>query len=1278
MKTRGDCHVTLDGLAPGRVDAGRRPRRWLFSAVPTPLLLCLVAVTAPAGEPRVGSRLHAAAHPNHYIILVDASGSTGGTPAREQAFRNALFTVMLPRLYHHGYGPQIPPFDSDRDVLSLHHFGVVSGNAQNAYRQLEKHDLLSQYVHSAFVRRGHVRESVLRPHLFPGQRYNLTLMSWAKPLALWASRTRSVRAVSHRTFMVIVTDEIPNAATLAQESDQMMRWARKRDAREIAGILAEVSDRYVFSDGNGGARWAWQQTITPGDGSTPFFVEVYEITPVRQRAWQQQGERIEPLLGPRVTWAMFGLPPTRALVATELRPDFLRWLASARGVTGEIGVQIGRTVTNAPWSGTSHWRLTIAQPDTAGHARNMRISVQLELTQDDPWLGTSTVHYTYSTPLVVPPLPLYQAVQLLVVLIVVSAASWLAYHRFVATHFYAELPGSVEIVPLPRIGSVTKTARVTPSTRSLALTLRVPPVWIQWLLYRGSTLSVRSSGAPVAWVVDTEWLSTVRLPARAKQYQAVWTADSDGPTTVELDVRHRKGQAAMSVKYAEQSASRRDASHKRVWDYYVALDLGSETMAAYYRPVSSPAGRGGMVHLQAHARLFVAESRGKPALVMDGRAVSPRLRTRFELQGRRQPRCLPVEHAFLDFVSSDPGRPSRLPGYEASLIRYFFGEREERGILNPNLVPNPKVVFQLGALPGTLMVEASGTTPEHVQYVELTAEKLIHHMSAQVVRNFILRSPQLAGVPGNRIHLTLTIPNVYSLAHAQSIREFLTRYLVEERKEVGEVAVLYESDAIAYYALDRHYREPALRLWRQCCDRIGAGGSFRLVTVDVGRGTTDLSMIEVSRPAPRPRDAPASGQLPPSGVPQIRHVVLARTGRSDGGNRLSHILAAHYDRMFRKAFTQSGNLVGVTQAPFSLLSLSPGEPAPLPQQADALLHLEALIERVKAHFTEDYQARLPIPEQRELVRPLVERVLESFGGVAQKDQTEFSERLVQALLLPLARSGYIRVLGLLARLARLLPRNRLADWLTAQQRREESLAYGPTPDELAQLRTDIENYVEDTVGLIDELGEMAASRGGRTAEAGPARLAKVFGAGATFVVVAGQASQFAPLRRAISEAFAAYGVSDETHVGWLTGSRAKEACCMGAVSFQFSGHRIENEAELHGTYGMWKEIIPSEFVPANMTTINAGATDVIRLSAAAGCAFVYTTRTLANRRTDFGLEDGMTAYLRGFTGDRFAVRYDRDRARLVVDEVPVSLATFGDLGENMWPRLWPERLPPSL
>src|SRR4029077_17963340 len=220
---------------------------------------------------------------------------------------------------------------------------------------------------------------------------------------------------------------------------------------------------------------------------------------------------------------------------------------------------------------------------------------------------------------------------------------------------------------------------------------------------------------------------------------------------------------------------------------HVALDLGSESMAAYYDDPTS--GKSGMIKLQDKAsKLLPGTSAGDIEYLYDQTAngsanlPSPRLWNRVSLVYTTQPVAPPVEHAKI--ILGDPGNPQK------SLFQYFRTMNSWARDLRK--MPNPKILFQhqiKEILPTSIQAVPEGN-------VNLTPELIVKHLSLQVILNFVLNSKELENADRSNILLTITVPNVYSLPHAESLKEFIKDYA-----GVGKVEILSESDAIAYFVL---------------------------------------------------------------------------------------------------------------------------------------------------------------------------------------------------------------------------------------------------------------------------------------------------------------------------------------------------------------------------------------------------------------------------------------------------------------------------------------------
>jgi hypothetical protein len=195
----------------------------------------------------------------------------------------------------------------------------------------------------------------------------------------------------------------------------------------------------------------------------------------------------------------------------------------------------------------------------------------------------------------------------------------------------------------------------------------------------------------------------------------------------------------------------------------------------------------------------------------------------------------------------------------------------------------------------------------------------------------------------------------------------------------------------------------------------------------------------------------------------------------------------------------------------------------------------------------------------------------------------------------------------------------------------------------------------------------------------------------TIVVIAGQASQFKPLKQAIKTKLSNMNLTAEQSLD-LKGPLAKEACCKGAVIYQRSMAKSMNQYEIHGTYGFLAAIASEDkFKPVNMSEINFGNEDEVEFYTKQEYQFIFSPQVFGVHFEEPTLTEGSIALIKNFTGTRFKVKYDLDRNKIMVAEVPetdpknlpnklhyydTELATFGSIRESIYPKVWPEVLMP--
>ncbi|HEV3075992.1 MAG TPA: hypothetical protein VHB47_16345 [Thermoanaerobaculia bacterium] len=768
------------------------------------------------------------------------------------------------------------------------------------------------------------------------------------------------------------------------------------------------------------------------------------------------------------------------------------------------------------------------------------------------------------------------------------------------------------------------------------------------------------------------------------------------------------------------------------FEYFIGLDLGSESMAACFQ--HRDAARQATIDLQARAEelagLKAGTGMGRVDLLYDelpndGRKRSHRLRTRISLREGQQPSPLPDEHARLPLVD----------GSETSIFKFFHLELQA---LASKLVPNPKLLFQTGISDVIPAVKAPGAEERSVQY---EPAELLSHLTVQVVNNFVLSAKELtadARRHGQRAFdpstalLTLTVPNVYSLTHVKELEDFVRRHT-----GVGEVRTMYESDAVAHFMIGepqegepRQVQEMKQQIGQVLKQRRRDAGSCRVLTIDVGKGTTDLSLFnyDFNRRAR-----------------SFTHDVLGRTGRSHGGARLSYILVEHLERriqqVLERAKRMSGpisNAVAEKRQSVSLLIQPPAAAV----RGKLLGTAEELVEAYKRALDENYRLA---PEVNLL--PLVEGLVEVIGeeiaaapsiapalaaaksaatasrgpgfeatgpgaaasgaprpGAAassvrdpssdphdqlQRDLRQLKDSLAAAITFPreLPRdaggpppqqaegawrrwvSAWWRFVGACRRL------------VGRPSARPAPAPARPASDPaFAELRAKLEGYVrQNGVEPLEWLYYMANQREHRRARG------RVIGGEDTFVVVAGQASRFKPLRKAIRERVRdLVGINLERQLLFLPDQLAKLACCFGAQSYYLAALTCNNPDEIMGTYGFLSRFV-TELQNLDMAKFNQR--DAVQdVSLMPGSYWlVYQPRAFGRAEApEEDFDRGSMAYIRSYAftrGGAIRVRYRGWKYGIEIAQNgtafdPVRFgATYGNLGntlDDIYRKTWPE------
>lgn len=557
--------------------------------------------------------------------------------------------------------------------------------------------------------------------------------------------------------------------------------------------------------------------------------------------------------------------------------------------------------------------------------------------------------------------------------------------------------------------------------------------------------------------------------------------------------------------------------------YYISLDLGSDSTVAFVkRPMDSEYQ---LLDLQYFGQALAAE----PRLLEDdqGRPLR-RLRSRYgvnreftvgePLEKRTDPdygyvEMLPAEHATTDLVDFDSyivehGRGGDLSrfGRPNKCLFKFFDDKSHAFPLE-SLLPNAKLVFQAGiGMEREFEVRVKDGQPE--RYFFEPAE-IIKNQICLILENFVRQHPFMREGRGrppewDECTVVLTVPNTYSPLH----RDLLAK-MVRETLHCP-VETITESDAVVFYYLAQAM--PNLGL-----DSELGEWTHHYLTIDVGKGTTDLTLMDVSFRVPNERTKTAY-EIAADDNRLRQHVfVLARTGRPSGGARVTFLIAEFLEKLIDIALR--AELPDESGSPIRLTRRGPFSPSESHTKTRAFLAFETICEKLKRTLDlEAGAAVFPDPGSTDdssfLSAYLARQVPDAFDprGVKYPDIASVMRNVDYAVR---------RVLEFPS-----VWRGEVATQNPAQSAEIEK-AY-------KELRDQIAKYVHENVDeLLIELAQAHLSENESTgirnagaalramvAEPSPRPWAKMDDTDRdirTHVIIAGQASQFAPLRRRLEQ-----------------------------------------------------------------------------------------------------------------------------------------------------------------
>jgi len=1243
------------------IDFTRRRHRSILNVLSfnvTKLIILSFLILLP-WRPCPAQTIKLPSHPNHYIILIDASGSTIETAEKQNKFRY-LLTDFFPRfLFRNGFGASIPPIVPDEDVMSLLHFGIVNEYNDAAFKSLKKYSFFADYIHPKLINQKGVDEKRFKNMVWPDVFYRITVLAWSRPLALDFLLKRNYAGESHRVFLITVHDGLFNAGTIQEEVNLAENWGNRQQLPGVKEAIRRINESYLLTDGKRAEGRAWSQDIAVGDEH--FFLEAYELLSKARSHSESRLAGMKAISKSSFSWEkQKGANPKGNLVV-RLNDGFLDFL-KRESVSISLSFLVENNQQDKNLDLGSKLSMPVILPHSLSCERlNSAVILNVKIPFQDALLGRRIIQYQdegdIKTPVPTKCTIAYIAkriVLILALLFLTGLIIWFYYFSHFSTHIKIKLPSLHTPIRVLRRRDRNGRTPLHPTLSEGAFYIWLPARWKQRLFYSGASIGVNSKeDCLFHFVINNMRFDQIGLPIKARRIGVWWEKLPAEPVTTTMTFSHKRQSSQTILCFPAGIREGGTSSMNQSPLNYISLDMGSESIAAFCRPIGET--EGFSIDLQKYAEILLGCDAQKIQYYQQKEGVrSSRLRNLISIHDNRQKAVLPWEHAKLEFIDRSGNLATDRTGqknYSQSIFEYFHKKDQ---FLGKKILPNPKLAFQSGAK--SIIPEIESSDKIKVIY---EPELLVHHMISQIVNNFILRSPELIRrniCPENSC-LILTIPNVYSLNHAQSIRHYL-----QNVTRFKEIELLYESDAIAYYAHDRRLPNEKLKEYFENITNLireKKVDGFHIFTIDVGHGTTDLSLIEIM-----PLGGEKGGnsdQL--SRISKDRFYVRGRTGKSDGGSRLNYVFAQHYNDCLREILGRSD--FRIFELGFDFLT-----GASTFEQEILTNKLESLIVGVKKSINKRFEITLDAAMQEKSIGEIAESWIKTTKR-EKPQEIVFIEEKQEAFSLAIKQAFHLRKFpGPL--------RSFYVEFICGKLK----LGSAQSRDlwRLAKLRRKIEDYVKDNVDhLIRNLIDMSATR--ENIEQGQKyQDRQIIDVRTTLAVVAGQGAQFVPIKEAIHRQLDNLGINPKYRI-YLEGDEAKEACCKGAITYKMADDYWANQREIHGTYGFINEAGLMEWAVCNTKELNEGNDVIVEFMSPSTFWFFYSPRPFVSFGKDNGPQffDGTTALIRNFSPtNRFSVKYDPNNLSFIVNgQADIGIATYGMVPVLLFPRIWPTVLLPQ-
>ncbi|MCI0471737.1 MAG: hypothetical protein L0Y73_08775 [Candidatus Aminicenantes bacterium] len=482
-------------------------------------------------------------NPNHYILLIDSSGSTASNDREYREYRDALTIALMNQLYRDGFGKAIPPFSPNDDMLTVLFFGVVPQHYNPPHLYFKNYNLTTDFIHIAMVRQRRINESDLKNSICPGQFFKLTILTWAKNLALNSLLKDKYKfhGSCSRVFLIMVHDGIINGNTIREEINFVERWSNEKLLPTVKDAVDKIDKDYIFTDGCNRSGSAWTKQIGgKNEIGEPIFLEAYEILSRKQQKWESDLDALVPFSDTSFSWKRErGINPA-GILEVFIDRKFLDFFKSSKTSTFLSFTCNNDKERDKIELGNRLVLPVVLSTPLACRPLLCRAGLEISIQCPDDLLGMRSIHYMVdkemSTPLPARCTTAYYikwGTFLAGILLFLAMVSWFIYYRAYSTHIKIKFPGLSFPIDIKRGRNITASTPVHPFKSIPAFSLRLPAPWKQFVLYRKMEISLICSDINyLYWLAGSKETTSIRLPAGCRRIDAWWNSVPLEPDSV--------------------------------------------------------------------------------------------------------------------------------------------------------------------------------------------------------------------------------------------------------------------------------------------------------------------------------------------------------------------------------------------------------------------------------------------------------------------------------------------------------------------------------------------------------------------------------------------------------------------------------------------------------------------------------------------------------------------------------------------------------------------------